>query len=182
MLIETGKQWKKYSVKTWRQYLQTWKEKLSTTKTVSAVFYLNKEPKRKLKVNFNNETLPFSSEPKFETPQSNIGQVGQANPTPGVTSQKVDITRRILEELAGSGWDAGTTTLRIATLALVHSKAEHCALLPGAAVFTPFSLILSSTTPCKLCLDACMQHQWTIFLSSQTSNLLSFITKEPHCL
>jgi len=31
---------------------------------VSAVFHLiNKEAKRELKVNFNNETLPFCSEP-----------------------------------------------------------------------------------------------------------------------
>ena len=48
------------------EYLQTWKLKLSTTKTVSAVFHLNnKEAKHELKVNFNNETLPFCSEPKY---------------------------------------------------------------------------------------------------------------------
>jgi len=47
-------------------YLQTWKLKLSITKTVSAVFHLNKkEAKCELKVNFNNETLPFCSEPKY---------------------------------------------------------------------------------------------------------------------
>jgi len=48
------------------EYLQTWKLKLSTTKTVSAVFHLNNnEAQRELKVNFNNETLPFCSEPKY---------------------------------------------------------------------------------------------------------------------
>ena len=48
------------------EYLQTWKLKLSTTKTVSAVFHLNnKEAERELKVNFNNENLPFCSEPKY---------------------------------------------------------------------------------------------------------------------
>jgi len=42
------------------EHLQTWKLKLSTTKTVSAVFHLNnKEAKRELKVNYNNKTLPF---------------------------------------------------------------------------------------------------------------------------
>jgi len=47
------------------EYLQTWKPKLRTTKTVSAVFHLNnKEAKRELKVNHNNQTLPFYSEPK----------------------------------------------------------------------------------------------------------------------
>jgi len=46
------------------EYLQTLKLNLSTTKTVSAVFHLNnKEAKRELKVNSNNETLPFCSEP-----------------------------------------------------------------------------------------------------------------------
>jgi len=38
----------------------------STTKTVSAAFHLNnKEAKRVLKVKYNNETLPFCSEPKY---------------------------------------------------------------------------------------------------------------------
>jgi len=48
------------------EYLKTWKLKISTTKTVSAVFHLNnKEAKHELKFNFDNETLPFYSEPKY---------------------------------------------------------------------------------------------------------------------
>jgi len=48
------------------EYIQTWKINLSSTKTVPAVFHLNiKEAKRELKVNFNNEILPFCSEPKY---------------------------------------------------------------------------------------------------------------------
>ena len=48
------------------EYLQTWKLKLSTTKTVSTVFHLNnKEAKHEMKVNYNNKTLPFCSEPKY---------------------------------------------------------------------------------------------------------------------
>ena len=48
------------------EYLQTWKLKLSTTKTVSAVFHLNnKESKRERKVNHNNKTQAFCSEPKY---------------------------------------------------------------------------------------------------------------------
>ena len=44
------------------EYLQTWQLKY-TTKAVLAVFHLNnKEAKRELKVNHNNETLPFFSE------------------------------------------------------------------------------------------------------------------------
>ena len=42
------------------EYLQTWNLKLTTIKTVSAAFHLNnKEPKRELKVKYNNENLPF---------------------------------------------------------------------------------------------------------------------------
>ena len=45
------------------EYLQTWKVKLSTTKRVSAAFHVNNnEAKRELKVNSNDETLPWASE------------------------------------------------------------------------------------------------------------------------
>jgi len=48
------------------EHLQTWKLKLSTTKTVSAAFHLNnKEAKRELKVNYSNEILLFCPEPKY---------------------------------------------------------------------------------------------------------------------
>jgi len=48
------------------EYLQTWKLKLITTKTVSTAFHRNnKEAKRELEVKYNNETLPFCSEPKY---------------------------------------------------------------------------------------------------------------------
>jgi len=33
----------------------------------------------------------------------------------------------LLKRLAGSGWGAGATTLRIATLAMAHSTAKYCA-------------------------------------------------------
>ena len=42
-------------METVREYLQTWKLKLSTTKTVSAAFHFNnKEAKRELKVKYND--------------------------------------------------------------------------------------------------------------------------------
>jgi len=87
-------------------YPQTWKLKLSTTKTVSAAFHLyNKEAKRELKVKYNNETLPFCSEPKYL----------------GVTLDRLLTYRRhldslhkkltsrvaLLRRLAGSSWGAG---------------------------------------------------------------------------
>jgi len=47
-------------------YLQTWQLKLNTTKAVLAVCHLyNKESKRELKVNYNNKTLSFCSEPTY---------------------------------------------------------------------------------------------------------------------
>jgi len=77
------------------KYLQTWKLKLSTAKMVSTVFHLNnKEPKRELKVNFDNEKL------RAQIPRSNIEQVAHVSPTPRVASQKADITRHTLEEAA----------------------------------------------------------------------------------
>jgi len=108
------------------EYLQTWKLKLSTTKTVSAVFHRNnKEAKRELKVNFNNETLPFCSEPKY------LGVTLDRSLTyrRHLVSLRKKLTSRValLRRLAGSGWGAGVTTLRKATLALVHSTAEYCA-------------------------------------------------------
>jgi len=92
---------------------------------VSAVFHLNnKEAKRELKVKYNNATLPFFSEPTYL----------------GVTLDRSLTYRRHLESLckkltpcvvllrrlAGSGWGGRATTLRTATLALVHSTAEYC--------------------------------------------------------
>jgi len=110
---------------TLREYLQTWKLKLSTTKTASAVFHLNnKEAKRELKVNFNNETLPFCSEPKY------LGETLDRSLTyrRHLDSYRKKLTScvALLKRLAGSGWGAGATTLRTATLALVHSIAEYC--------------------------------------------------------
>jgi len=108
------------------EYLQSWKLKLRITKTVSAVFHLNnKEAKRELKVNFNNETLPIYSEPKY------LGVMLDRSLTyrRHLESLRKELTSRValLRWLAGSGWGAGATTLQTATLALVHSTAEYCA-------------------------------------------------------
>jgi len=72
------------------EYLQTWKLKLSTTKTVSAAFRLNnKEAKRELKS--NTTTKPCPSAPSPIT--SELHWTGSSS-TPWVTSQEVNITRR----------------------------------------------------------------------------------------
>ena len=83
-------------------YLQTWRLKLSHTKTVTTTFHSNnRDAKRELKVYNNGRVLPFC-------------------PTP---TSRVTLLRR----LVGSGWGAGAKTLRIATLSLVYSTAEYCA-------------------------------------------------------
>jgi len=94
---------------------------------VSAVFHLNnKESEYELKVNFNKpETLPFCSEPKY------LGVTLDRLLTyrRHLESLRKKLTSRVafLRRLAGSGFGAGATTLRTATLALVHSTAEYCA-------------------------------------------------------
>jgi len=93
---------------------------------VSAVFHLNnKEAKRELKVNFNNKTLPFCSEPKY----LGVTLDGSLTYRRCLVLLRKKLTARValLRRLAGSGWGSGATTLRTATLALVHSTAEYCA-------------------------------------------------------
>ena len=92
---------------------------------MSAVFHLNnKEAKRELKVNLYNKTLPFCSETKY------IGVTLDRLLTFRwhLESLRKKLASRfaLLRQLAVSGWGAGATTLRIATLALVRSTAEHC--------------------------------------------------------
>ena len=90
-------------------YLQTWKLKLTTIKTVAAAFHLNKEAKRELKVKSNNETLPFCSEPKY------LGVTLDRSLTyrRHLESLCKKLTPRValLRRLVGSGWGAGATTL-----------------------------------------------------------------------
>jgi len=108
------------------KYLQTWKLKLSTTKTVSAAFHLNnKEAECELKVKYNNETLPFCSEPKC----LRVTMDRSLTYCRHLQSLHKKLTSRValLRQLAGSGWCAGATTLQIATLAVVHSTAVYCA-------------------------------------------------------
>ena len=108
------------------KHLQTWKLNLSTAKMVSTAFHLNKkETKCELKVNFNNEALPFCSEPKYlgVTLGRSLTYRRHLAPLGKTLTSRVALLRR----LAGLGLCSGETTLRIATSALVHSIAEYCA-------------------------------------------------------
>ena len=91
-------------------YLQTWKLKLSTTKTMSAAFHVNNnEAKRELKVNYNNEILHFCPEPKY------LGVTLDRSLT---YSRHLESLRKklrsciaLMRGFADSGWGAGATTL-----------------------------------------------------------------------
>ena len=91
------------------EYLQTWKLKLSTTKTVSAAFHLNnKEAKRELKLKYINEILPFCSEPKYLGVTLDRSLMYCRH----LKSLRKKLTSRValLRWLASSGWCAGATT------------------------------------------------------------------------
>ena len=107
-------------------YLQTWRLKLSHTKTVTAAFHLNnREAKRELKVYNNGRHLPFCPTPTY------LGVKLDRSLT--FRHQLVALCKRLssrvtlLRQLVGSGWRAGAKTLLIATLSLVYSVAEYCA-------------------------------------------------------
>jgi len=107
------------------KYLQTWKLKLSTAKMVSTVFHLNnEEAKRELKVNFNNETLSFCSEPKYLAVTLNRLLTYPRH----LESLRKKLTSRVTllkRQLAGLGWSAEEISLVVATLALVHSTIQY---------------------------------------------------------
>ena len=107
-------------------FFQTWRLKLSHTKTVTAAFHLNnREAKRELKVYHNDRLLPFCPIPTY------LGVKLDRSITfchHLVALRKKLISRvTLLRRLVGSGWGAGAKTLRIATLSLVYSTAELCA-------------------------------------------------------
>ena len=71
-LLHSSRNWKdlegtlSQDISTLLAYLQTWRLKLSHTKTVTAAFHLNnQEAKRELKVYNNNRLLSFCPNPTY---------------------------------------------------------------------------------------------------------------------
>ena len=71
-IMHSAKDWKMLEgtltqdMATLSSYLQKWKLKLRTSKTVTAAFHLhNKEARRELKVAVEGRALPFSAEPAY---------------------------------------------------------------------------------------------------------------------
>ena len=111
---------------TFSAYLQTWRLKLSHTKTVTAAFHLNnREAKRKLKAYNNDRRLPFCPTPTY----LGVKQDRLLTFRHHLMALRKKVSSRVipLRRLVGLGWGAGAKTLRIATLSLVYSTAEYCA-------------------------------------------------------
>ena len=107
-------------------YLQTWKLKLSHTKTVTAAFHLNnREAKHELKVYNNDRLLPFCPTPNCLGVKLDRSLTFRHHLV--ALLKKLSSRVTLLRRLVGSGWGAGAKTLRIATLSLVYSTAEYCA-------------------------------------------------------
>jgi len=70
------------------------------------------------------KSCPFCPEPKYlgVTLDRSLTYHQHLEPL----RKKLTLRGALLRQLAGSGWSGGVTTLRIATLALMHSTAEYC--------------------------------------------------------
>ena len=107
-------------------YLQTWRLKLSHTKTVTAVFHLNnQEAKRELKVYNNGRLLPFCPTPTYLGVKLDRSLTFRHHLV--ALRKKLFSRVTLLRRLVSSGWGAGAKTLRIATLSPVFSTAEYIA-------------------------------------------------------
>jgi len=160
-------------------YLQTRKLKLSTTKTVSVAFLNHKEAKQVVKVNYNNEILPFYPKPKYIEVTLDSPLTYRRH----LESLRKKVTSRValLRCLAGSGWGAGATTLRIATLALVHSVGEYC---PPVGCCSDHTRLIDLAINDALrivtrCLRPTPADNLSILAGIQPAELVAV---EPHCL
>ena len=105
-------------------YLQTWRLKLSQTKTMTAAFYLNnREAKREIKVYNNGRLLPFCPTPTYFGVKLDISLTFRHHLV--VLRKKLSSRVTLLRQLVDSGWSANAKTLRI--LSLVYSTPEYCA-------------------------------------------------------
>jgi len=127
--------------------LQTWKLKLSTTKTVSAAFHLNnKEAKPELEVKYNNNILPFCHKPKYFAVTLNRSLTYCR-----VTSQEADNTCRA--PVATCWLWLGCWGNNFVNNHHSCGTFKHRVLHSGTAVLTLASLTPPLMTPCELLLE-----------------------------
>ena len=106
-------------------YRQTWRLKLSNTKTVTAAFHLsNREAKRELNVYNNGNLLSPCPVPTYL--EVKLDRLLTFRHHLKALRKKLSTRVALLKRHAGSGWGAGANTLRILALFLVYSTAEYC--------------------------------------------------------
>ena len=116
-------------------YLQTWRLKLSHTKTVTAAFHLNnREAMCELKVYNNSRLLPLCITPTYLGVKLDRSFTFRHHLV--VLHKKLSLCITLLRRLVCSEWGAGAKTLCIATLSLVYSTAEYCAPVWCCSVHT----------------------------------------------
>ena len=152
-------------------YLQTWRLKLSNTKTVTAAFHLNnRKAKRELNVYNNGNLLPPCLVPTYLEVKLDRSLTFRHHFE--ALRKKLSTRVALLRRLAGSEWGAGAKTLRISALSLVYFTAEYCAPVSCSSTHTRLiDSILNDAL--ALSLDACVPHQRRTCLSSQASSQLS---------
>ena len=126
-------------------YLQTWRLKLSNTKTVTAAFYLdNREAKRALNVYNNGSLLQPCPVPTYLGVELDRSLTFHHHLE--ALHKKLSTRVALLRPHAGCGCGTGAKTMRISALSLVYSTAEYCA--PVRCRSTPTRLIDSIVTGC----------------------------------
>ena len=83
--------------------------------------------KRELNINNNGKRLPFCPVPTYLGVK--LGKSLTYRHHLQALRKKLTTRVALLRRLAGSGWGADARTLRTATLSLVYSTAEYCALV-----------------------------------------------------
>ena len=107
-------------------YLETWRLKLSNTKTVTAAFHLNnREAKRELNVYNKGNLLPPCPVPTYLGVKRDRLLTFRHHFE--ALRKKLSTQVAVLRRLAGSGWGASAKILRISTLSMVYSTAEYYA-------------------------------------------------------
>ena len=128
-LLHSSGNWKdlegtlRQDMSTLSAYLQTWKLKLSHTKTMTAAFHLNnREAKRELKVYNNSRLLSFCPTPTYLRVKLDRSLMFHHHLM--ALCKKLSLCVTQLRQLVG--WGAGAKTQHIATLSLVYSTADYC--------------------------------------------------------
>ena len=135
-------------------YLQTWRLKLSNTKTVTATFHLNnREAKRELNVYNNGNLLPSCPVPTYLGVKLDRSLTFRHHLD--ALRKKLSTRVALLRPLAKSEWGAGAQILRISVLSLIYSTADYCA--PVWCRSTPTCLIDSILSDALRIVTGCLR-------------------------